>query len=114
MVPHGISVALTAPPAFRFTADTAPERHLKAAKALGADTSKAGPGEAGHLLETAFIAFMKRLDLPNGLSAIGYTSEDIPALVAGALEQQRLLKLSPKNVEAQDLEKMFHEAMTYW
>ena len=34
MVPHGMAVSLTAPEAFRFTFDAAPERHLHAARLL--------------------------------------------------------------------------------
>ena len=34
MVPHGMSVALTAPEAFRFTFEASPERHVRAAQLL--------------------------------------------------------------------------------
>ncbi len=37
MVPHGMAVSLTAPEAFRFTFDAAPERHVRAARLLEPD-----------------------------------------------------------------------------
>ena len=42
-VPHGISVIVTSPSAFRHTASGAPQRHLEAADYLGADTRDASP-----------------------------------------------------------------------
>ncbi len=41
MVPHGMAVALTAPEAFRFTFDAAPERHLRVAELLAPEPSTA-------------------------------------------------------------------------
>ena len=40
-VPHGISVIVTAPAAFRFTYESDPERHHRAASLLAGETSKA-------------------------------------------------------------------------
>jgi alcohol dehydrogenase class IV len=46
MVPHGMSVSLTAPEAFRFSFPSAPERHLAAAALLAPDEDKQNdPGE---------------------------------------------------------------------
>src|SRR5206468_4449787 len=81
LVPHGVSVILNAPAVFRFTASASPDRHLQAAEALGADVSNARAEDAGTILADRLIWYMQRLRTPNGLSAIGYSSADIPALV---------------------------------
>jgi hydroxyacid-oxoacid transhydrogenase len=114
MVPHGMSVILNAPAVFRFTGIAQPERHLESARVLGADISGAGPEDAGELLAQATIDLMKRTNMPNGLSAVGYTEEDIPALVEGTLPQHRVTKLSPRPFTPDDLAGMFRDAMRYW
>ncbi len=114
MVPHGMAVVLNAPAAFRFTAPACPERHLQAAEALGADVSKATLQDAGRIVSDQVIQFMKRLNIPNGLSAVGYTKADIPKLVEGTLPQHRVIKLSPRPVGPEELAKIFEDAMAYW
>jgi hydroxyacid-oxoacid transhydrogenase len=114
LVPHGMAVVLNAPAAFRFTGPACPERHLQAAEALGADISGARLDDAGNVVADQIIVFMKRLGIPNGLAAIGYTVDDIPKLVEGTLPQHRVIKLAPRPVGAEDLEKIFKDAMRYW
>ncbi|HXG33633.1 MAG TPA: hydroxyacid-oxoacid transhydrogenase [Bryobacteraceae bacterium] len=114
LVPHGISVILNAPAVFRFTAPACPERHLRAAEILGADVSRARPSDAGPILADRIIALIQRLRLPNGLRALGYTPSDIPALVDGTLPQHRVTKLAPRPASAEDLARLFAEAMTAW
>ena len=114
LVPHGMAVVLNAPAAFRFTGSANPERHLKAAAALGADISKAKLEDAGKILADKVIEIMKRLNIPNGLSAIGYSREDIPQLVEGTLPQHRVIKLSPRPVGPEELTRIFEDAMVYW
>jgi len=114
LVPHGMAVVLNAPAAFRFTGSANPERHLKAAAALGADISKAKLEDAGKILADRVIEIMKRLNIPNGLSAIGYSREDIPQLVEGTLPQHRVIKLSPRPVGSEELTQIFEDAMVYW
>ncbi|MGH2544814.1 MAG: hydroxyacid-oxoacid transhydrogenase, partial [Ardenticatenaceae bacterium] len=114
LVPHGMSVILNAPAVFRFTAPTNPERHLHAARLMGADISGASPEDAGDLLADAIVKLLRKLDVPNGLSAIGYTPSDVDRLVEGALPQHRVIKLSPRPVGAEELRQLFLDSMTLW
>ena len=114
MVPHGISVILNTPAVVRFTASANPERHLRGAEALGADVSDASPSEAGEVLAERVIHFMRTLGVPNGLAAVGYTTDDIPALVQGTLPQHRVTKLSPRPAGEAELTSLFEESMTIW
>lgn len=114
LVPHGISVVLNAPAAFRFTGPGCPERHLEAAQLLGADVSRAKASDAGDLLADRLIQLMQRLHVPNGLSAIGYTREDIPALVEGTLPQHRVIKLSPRPAGREEFTQLFENSMVLW
>jgi hydroxyacid-oxoacid transhydrogenase len=114
LIPHGVSVILTAPAVFRFTAPADPGRHLHAAAALGADVAGATPAAAGDILSDRITWFMQRLGVPNGLAAVGYTSADIPLLVEGTLPQHRVTKLSPRPAGPDELARLFEEAMVAW
>ena len=114
IVPHGMSVILNAPAVFRFTASAAARRHLIVAEALGANVDGAREADAGKILADRIIEFMKKLQVPNGLSAIGYGRQDIPALVDGTLPQHRVTKLSPRPASADELAEMFDDALGYW
>ncbi len=114
IVPHGMSVILNAPAVFRFTAQANPQRHLTAAEILGADVSRAKPEDAGKILSDRLVKFMQRLKIPRGLSAVGYSKADVPALVQGTLPQARVTKLSPRPVTEADLAHLFEESMQSW
>jgi hydroxyacid-oxoacid transhydrogenase len=114
LVPHGISVILNAPAVFRFTAQACPERHLKAAEVLGAKVGGARLEDAGKILAEKIIEMMRDLKVPNGLRALGYQSSDIPALVEGTLPQHRVTKLAPRPASAEDLSRIFEQAMVAW
>jgi hydroxyacid-oxoacid transhydrogenase len=54
---------------------------------------------------------MDRLGMPVGLRSVGYAAGDIPALVEGTLLQQRLTQLSPRPAHADDLARIFEDAL---
>ncbi|MFN8005814.1 MAG: hydroxyacid-oxoacid transhydrogenase [Terriglobia bacterium] len=114
MVPHGISVILNAPAVFQFTAVSCPDRHLRGAGILGADTARARPEDAGRILAERIIELMQRLNVPQGLTALGYSREDIPALVKGTLPQHRVTKLSPRAAGEEELSRLFEASMKIW
>ncbi len=114
LVPHGISVVLNTPAVVRFTASACPERHLRTAQALGADTSGATAEDAGDILAERVVHYLKMLNLPNGLGALGYTSQDVPDLVQATLPQHRVIKLSPRPVGEAELTDLFEASMSIW
>ena len=114
IVPHGMSVILNAPAVFRFTAPANPQRHLLGAQLMGVDISNVAEADAGQALASAVISLMQQTGVPNGLGAIGFTKEDIPALVEGTLPQHRVTKLSPRPATAAHLQALFEDALRYW
>jgi hydroxyacid-oxoacid transhydrogenase len=114
LVPHGMSVILHTPAVVRFTASACPERHLRAAQALGADVDDVAPEDAGVVLADRVIQFMQSTEMPNGLSAVGYTEADIPTLVEGTLPQHRVTKLSPRPAGPEELAELFRNSLTIW
>jgi hydroxyacid-oxoacid transhydrogenase len=114
LVPHGMAVIVNAPAVFRFTSPACPERHLHAAAVLGADIAGVGLDAAGQVLAARIIEFMRQLDMPNGLAALGYEREHIPALVQGTLPQHRVTKLAPRAAGEEELAALFEDALRYW
>ena len=112
MVPHGMAVALTAPEAFRVTFDADPERHVRAAEMLAPGADR--PDDVRELLPTVLTDLMRDIGIPNGLGAVGYGEDDVPALVEGTLKQQRLLATAPKEVTEDDAAAILSRSLELW
>ncbi|GLI80184.1 hypothetical protein PoHVEF18_008535 [Penicillium ochrochloron] len=119
IIPHGVSVAVTAPAVFRFTAASNPDRHLAAAEAFGVDISNVKRESAGEVLGEAIANFLVKLgDQPRGLKDLGFKAADVEGLVEGTIPQQRVLMLAPslsKELEAEkgELRKLLEESLEY-
>jgi hydroxyacid-oxoacid transhydrogenase len=114
LVPHGMSVILTAPAAFRFTYATAPERHLRAAELLGAPVRELDEAARPEALPRALVALMRDVGIPNGLAAVGYTDGDVASLVEGTLRQPRLLANAPRAVGERELDAIVRSSIRIW
>ncbi len=110
-VPHGWSVIVTAPAAFRFTYEAQPERHRQVAELLAGERIQ-NPDE--DTLPDILLSLMKDVDAPRGVRELGYDESDIDALVEGAMKQQRLLVGAPKEVTEEDLANILRESMENW
>ena len=110
IVPHGMAVVLTAPEAFRHTFKASPERHLAAARMLAPDCSDDGP----ETLPQVVLSLMRDLGLPSGLAEIGYAESDVDDLVAGSMQQQRLLSIAPVDVTPDDLAGIISGSLEHW
>ena len=110
IVPHGMAVSLTAPEAFRFTFEAAPERHLHAARLLDPDPTGTGRTRC----PTYSLRLMRDVGLPSGLAEVGYGEADVDDLVDGPLKQQRLLATAPRPVTGEDLAGVFRGSMELW
>jgi hydroxyacid-oxoacid transhydrogenase len=114
IIPHGLSVVITAPSTFRWTYPTNPERHLQAAELLGGDVSGLTEAEMREVLPRTLMSLMRDTGIVNGLSELGYGESDVPALVDGTLKQQRLLVNCPRAVGAEELTNVIQHSFEYW
>jgi hydroxyacid-oxoacid transhydrogenase len=74
----------------------------------------ADPADAGKILADELVRLMQALGVPNGLSAVGYGRDDIPALVEGTLPQHRVTKLSPRPAGREELAQLFEQSLVIW
>jgi alcohol dehydrogenase class IV len=110
LVPHGMSVVVTAPAAFDRTYSGAPERHDRAVQLI---TQGAGidcpPADA---LGTWLRRLLAATGGPSGIDEFGFTASDIPELVAGTLTQARLLAGAPVPVQPETLAEIFRASFS--
>ena len=105
---------VNAPAIFNYMADGAPQRHLDAAGFLGADLQGAAIDDAGEVVSKRVIELMKGTSAPNGLSGVGFGSEDIKAMAASSIRQTRAIANAPKVANLNDLESIYTAAINYW
>ncbi|MFD0990092.1 iron-containing alcohol dehydrogenase [Mariniflexile jejuense] len=100
-IAHGLSNALLMPEVLRFNLQANPKRHAEVARALGVTIS--GTDEEVALAGIEKIEKLsKACGIPQRLTAIGVTENDIPELADIAMKVTRLLKNNPRGVTKED------------
>lgn len=112
LVPHGMAVSLTAPAAFRFTFEAAPERHLRAARLLAPEAEV--PDDPAELLPSVLSGIMRDVGIPSGLAEIGFGRDDLDGLVEGTMKQQRLLATAPREVTEDAVGAILEQSIELW
>ena len=107
-IPHGRSVIVTAPAAFRLTFAAAPERHIRVAELLA---GRPLPDADEDTLPALLLGLMRDLGVATSLGELGYGEGDIDALVEGALKQQRLLAVAPLEVGGGELRSVLRASL---
>lgn len=122
LIPHGHSVMVSAPAVFRFTGQACPERHLHCADILASVRNSGRTSRityrysntsdyAGSILADEILELMHQLSVPVGIRTLGYNEEDVPDLVKGTIQQERVTKISPRPVSPAELEALFLDSL---
>lgn len=112
-VPHGLSVVLSAPAMFQWTAEADKQRHLRAAEFLGLNVVNRKADDAGRIIADGLREMLSpwAAFIPNGLADVGYKSSDVEELVKGTLPQRKVLDISPRPVTPEALQRLFENSM---
>ncbi len=110
-VPHGWSVIVTSPASFRYTYAADPEKHRRAAELL---LSEPVPEADENTLPEILLSLMRDVGAPSGVRELGYEEEDVDALVEGALKQQRLLSIAPREAGPNELAAILRDSFENW
>ena len=72
------------------------------------------PDADENTLPDVLLSLMRDVGAPSGVAELGYGEEDVDDLVEGALKQQRLLVVAPREVTAEDLGHILGASMRNW
>jgi alcohol dehydrogenase len=108
-IAHGIANSLLLPHVFRFNLPAMPSRYADIALALGCARapSDLATGEAGL---RRIVQMSRQCGIPQRLRDVGVPEAHLPRLAAQAMKVTRLLKNNPRELTAEDAERIYREA----
>ena len=106
-LPHGVANAILLAPCMRFIRPAAVDKFAQVWDLIPGADQHLSNEEKSHALVAWFSALVKELKLPDNLETLGITPDNIPDLVDGALNVQRLMKNVPCAVSAADVQSIY-------
>ncbi|MEY7848250.1 hydroxyacid-oxoacid transhydrogenase [Natrarchaeobius sp. A-rgal3] len=115
---HGETIAVLTPATtLGYNVASDPERFVRVAEMLGAETDDLGTREAADRARAEYVRLQQDLNvIPSGLSDLaGIEDDDVDWLATQTVDtQQRLLRCNPRPVTKEDAVEIFRDALHNW
>ncbi|EMA07995.1 iron-containing alcohol dehydrogenase [Haloferax denitrificans ATCC 35960] len=109
--PHGVTIATLLPAVMRFNATGAFDRYDEIARLMGEDVEGLSRDAAAEKAATAVAKLASDVGIPENLTELGVTEDEIAAFAEDTMEIQRLLVGNPRRVEQVDVEHIFQQSL---
>ena len=109
-IPHGVACAMLLPTVMRFNAPAALDKYVDIAKAVGVYRDGMTKEEAAEAACDEIAALSKLVGIPEHLTEIDVTEDDIPALAEQAINDV-CTPGNPREVTKQDIIDLYHKIL---
>lgn len=109
-VPHGVANALLLPTVMEFNMPACLDKYPEIARAMGVDISGMSREEAARAAVAAVKDLAIKVGIPQHLSELGITENDIPKLAGQALEDV-CTPGNPREVSLDDIEALYRKVL---
>ncbi|MGM9678874.1 MAG: lactaldehyde reductase [Bacteroidaceae bacterium] len=109
-IPHGVANALLLPTIMEFNMPTRVEKYGVIARHMGVDTTGMTPEQAAQAAVDAVRALSVRVGIPQRLSDLGITEQDIPALAKQAIADV-CTPGNPRDVTIEDITALYKKVL---
>ncbi|MBQ5972078.1 MAG: lactaldehyde reductase [Prevotella sp.] len=109
-IPHGVACAMLLPTVMRFNMPAALDKYVEIAKALGVYRDGMTKEEAAEAACDEIAALSRLVGIPEHLTEIGVTEDDIPALAEQAINDV-CTPGNPREVTKQDIVDLYHKIL---
>lgn len=108
---HGRTNGIMLPHIMHYNISGNPEKYANIAELMGADTEGLSTFEAAELAVETVKGLLESIHFPYWIKDYDIPIEDIPKLVAGAMQQARLFVPNPRDLSEDDVLSIYQQAM---